>query len=152
MEEKSGAETGIIPFQEYDDPDFGIAYFEDNLDEFMDLIREENAADDPLLNFNPEIYDFDNLNADDDVLLMNTDCSAADEIQNDDVGEREKEEATSEKRKKSDKSTTLMSERRRRRRMKEKLYTLRSLVPNITKVLFIYVVISCHVLFRISTA
>lgn len=89
-----------------------------------------------------KLYDFDNLNDDGgggDALLMNPDRSVADEIQNDDVGERDKEEssaATSEKRKKSDRSTTLMSERRRRRRMKEKLYTLRSLVPNITKVLF----------------
>ena len=35
---------------------------------------------------------------------------------------------------KRDRSKTLVSERRRRSRMKEKLYELRSLVPNITKV------------------
>ncbi|KAI3417283.1 uncharacterized protein J3R85_014553 [Psidium guajava] len=41
--------------------------------------------------------------------------------------------ATSTKGTKTDRSRTLISERRRRGRMKEKLYALRSLVPNITK-------------------
>lgn len=42
------------------------------------------------------------------------------------------------KRKVGDRSRTLVSERRRRGRMKEKLYALRALVPNITKVYMLY--------------
>lgn len=42
--------------------------------------------------------------------------------------------STPSKKTKVDRSKTLVSERRRRGRMKEKLYALRALVPNITKV------------------
>lgn len=50
---------------------------------------------------------------------------------------------TTTKKTKKDRSRTLISERRRRGRMKEKLYALRSLVPNITKVCIpIYVILT----------
>ena len=47
--------------------------------------------------------------------------------------------ATATKKAKVDRSRTLIIEQRRRGRMKEKLYALRSLVPNITKVSYISV-------------
>ncbi|XP_057781865.1 transcription factor FER-LIKE IRON DEFICIENCY-INDUCED TRANSCRIPTION FACTOR-like [Salvia miltiorrhiza] len=149
MEERCGEETIPIPIpipiqEQYANPDFEMAYFNENLDHFLDLFCKENAADDPILN---EIYDFDTLN--DDVALtssplpdfhssmpnhlQNDDVQDEDEVEDEDEDEDESSATTSEKTKKSDRSTTLMSERRRRRRMKEKLYTLRSLVPNITK-------------------
>lgn len=121
MAERGGEETSIE--EQYANPGFEIAYFSD---QFMDLCRKSD--DDPILNFTSEIYDFDCLN--DDVALMNP-VAEFNSPQNDVV---EEEESSPEKRKKSDRSTTLISERRRRRRMKEKLYALRSLVPNITKV------------------
>ncbi|XP_020420969.1 transcription factor FER-LIKE IRON DEFICIENCY-INDUCED TRANSCRIPTION FACTOR isoform X2 [Prunus persica] len=48
-------------------------------------------------------------------------------------GEDSSGTTTTNKRQKVDRSRTLVSERRRRGRMKERLYALRSLVPNITK-------------------
>lgn len=133
MEERGGEETGIIPFQEYANLDFGIADFDD---EFMDLM---NGGDDPFMS---QIFDdLDHLNDDVGLMKLVAGISTTPEVQNDDVREEDEEEESSEttskkekKNKKSDRATTLMSERRRRRRMKEKLYALRSLVPNITKV------------------
>ncbi|KAK4408457.1 Transcription factor FER-LIKE IRON DEFICIENCY-INDUCED TRANSCRIPTION FACTOR [Sesamum angolense] len=181
MERLTGEETGINPFQEYatTTPDFGLIDFMDsetNLDQFIDLIREDNAADDPIANFSSQPLDrdqfsigggclvnvdqlfppahdqlFDDLDvAINHVVNISTppDCSALDNVEKRDddedhdvVDDEEESSATTantsmEKQRKSskaDRSRTLISERRRRGRMKEKLYALRSLVPNITK-------------------
>lgn len=167
-----GEETGITPFQEFPSSNFGILDLMDdetNLDQLIDLIREENESN-PILNFTSQIFDFDNQNRDsgclaekqlfslendqlfefNDDVSMNTvggisrDCSTENEFPNDVVEEEREEEESSattseKKQKKIDRSRTLISERRRRGRMKEKLYALRSLVPNITKVcLFVF--------------
>ncbi|KAK6936110.1 Myc-type, basic helix-loop-helix (bHLH) domain [Dillenia turbinata] len=55
------------------------------------------------------------------------------EEEEDDDDEDSSGTTTSRKRAKVDRSKTLISERKRRGRMKEKLYALRSMVPNITK-------------------
>ncbi|KAK4441222.1 Transcription factor FER-LIKE IRON DEFICIENCY-INDUCED TRANSCRIPTION FACTOR [Sesamum alatum] len=173
MERPTGEETGINPFQEYaSTADFGLIDFMDNetnLDQFIDLIRGDNIAADPILNFSSETLDRDQLSirggclADDqlfpaahdqlfdlDVAINHVvnisttpDCSALDVEKRDDedIDEEDESSATTantsmEKQRKSskgDRSRTLISERRRRGRMKEKLYALRSLVPNITK-------------------
>ncbi|KAL0460626.1 UNVERIFIED_CONTAM: Transcription factor FER-LIKE IRON DEFICIENCY-INDUCED TRANSCRIPTION FACTOR [Sesamum latifolium] len=183
MERLTGEETGINPFQEYaitTTPDFGLIDFMDsetNLDQFIDLIRGDNAADDPIANFSSQPLDcdqfsigggclanvgqlfppahdqlFDDLDvAINHVVNISTppDCSALDHVEkrdddeDHDVVDDEEEESSEttantsmEKQRKSskaDRSRTLISERRRRGRMKEKLYALRSLVPNITK-------------------
>lgn len=57
-----------------------------------------------------------------------------DEDEDDTSVENSSVTTTTTKNPKTDRSRTLISERRRRGRMKEKLYALRSLVPNITKV------------------
>lgn len=71
------------------------------------------------------------------VLQLATD---ADEEENDNHEESSTTTTTTPptKRKGGDRSRTLVSERRRRGRMKEKLYALRALVPNITKVYMLY--------------
>lgn len=190
MERLTGEETGINPFQEYaitTTADFGLIDFMDsetNLDQFIDLIRGDNAADDPIANFTSQPLDrdqfsclanvdqlfppahdqlFDDLDvAINHVVNISTppDCSALDQVEKRDddedhdvVDEEEESSATTantsvEKQRKSsktDRSRTLISERRRRGRMKEKLYALRSLVPNITKVSVLYVCVLVRV-------
>ncbi|XP_030959272.1 transcription factor FER-LIKE IRON DEFICIENCY-INDUCED TRANSCRIPTION FACTOR [Quercus lobata] len=130
---------------------------ETNFHHCINLIRGSN---DPVVNFdtdlingcfvdnqfgpNPvDMYDFNGTTMmTDPNTMFNTLGSFGDDVQDgDEDNDREDSSATTTttttttptKRAKGDRSRTLISERRRRGKMKEKLYALRSLVPNITK-------------------
>ncbi|KAJ4971539.1 hypothetical protein NE237_004638 [Protea cynaroides] len=134
---------------------------ESNYDHLIDIIRGGNAEE-PITNFNPnydggefmfnggfvdnqnvssmppgEIFDFNsNLNCSSFNSLppfSGDDELREDENDNDDEDHSSGTTTTQTKNGTVDRSRTLISERRRRGRMKEKLYALRSLVPNITK-------------------
>lgn len=66
--------------------------------------------------------------------VMNKGGDQEEEEDEDNDGDDSSGTTRSTRKTKPDRSKTLISERRRRGRMKEKLYALRSLVPNITKV------------------
>ncbi|KAL2454753.1 Transcription factor FER-LIKE IRON DEFICIENCY-INDUCED TRANSCRIPTION FACTOR [Abeliophyllum distichum] len=138
-------------------PDFGLIDFLDeaNFQQFIEHIRGEN--EDPIVNFSQnfdydqhiagffsenqfapapvELFDFDiatNPNPDCVIDSFPQDTKTTVEEENDD-DESSATTTTTKRTTKVDRSRTLISERRRRGRMKEKLYALRSLVPNITK-------------------
>ena len=143
--------------------DYGIHDFinEPNFEQFIELIRGESA--DSIAKFCPN-YDCEQMNGCldgnqfgpdvGDLFEFNPACAAAsnpdsvvDSLPSIDGETKGGEEdidgeedssgdttTTPTKKTKVDRSRTLISERRRRVRMKEKLYALRSLVPNITKV------------------
>ncbi|CAI9785913.1 unnamed protein product [Fraxinus pennsylvanica] len=144
-----------FPFQNA--TDFGLIDFLDeaSFNQFIELIRREN--EDPFMNFSQN-YDYDPHKAgclaenqfapapvelfDFDIeTYSNLDCAIGSFPQDTKAVEEENDEEESsattttptKKSTKLDRSRTLISERRRRCRMKEKLYALRSLVPNITK-------------------
>ncbi|GMY15934.1 transcription factor FER-LIKE IRON DEFICIENCY-INDUCED TRANSCRIPTION FACTOR [Fagus crenata] len=141
--------------------DYELHHFidETNFHHCIDLIRGE--IEDPVVNFdthdlingcfvdnqfgpNPgDMYDFNAANmVSDPNTMFDTLASFGEDVKDgeEDI-DREDSSATTTttttttptKRAKGDRSRTLISERRRRGRMKEKLYALRSLVPNITK-------------------
>ncbi|KAL5565822.1 hypothetical protein UlMin_028986 [Ulmus minor] len=128
-----------------------------NFDQFIDLIRGEN--EDPIANFNcddlvnggfvdnqqfmsvptPNVspFGFDGGDPNSNLLVLPSFDEEEMVMLGDEEYDREDSSGTTTtttgKRGKADRSRTLISERRRRGRMKEKLYALRSLVPNITK-------------------
>ncbi|KAJ9178046.1 hypothetical protein P3X46_009964 [Hevea brasiliensis] len=140
--------------------DFELHDFIDeaNFDQFIDLIRGDNedhqitaGFDSELINGllvdnqfgNPtqeDVFDFSAMVPDQNfipnITLPNFEADMK-EIEEDNDGEEDSSgtitTTTTTRKTKTDRSRTLISERRRRGRMKEKLYALRSLVPNITK-------------------
>ncbi|XWS74002.1 hypothetical protein CRYUN_Cryun02cG0178100 [Craigia yunnanensis] len=130
-----------------------------NLDQFIDLIRGEN--EDAVAGFDYDLingcfvdkrisstpgdafgFDATSTMVPDPNYILNALPSFDGEAMEDREEDNDEEEnssgtttttATATKKEKVDWSRTLISERRRRGRMKEKLYALRSLVPNITK-------------------
>nr|DAD48799.1 TPA_asm: hypothetical protein HUJ06_018736 [Nelumbo nucifera] len=137
---------------------------DDNFEQFISLIRGENA--DPITAFNSNydaelVFDHGLLVESQscpttlgDTFAFNSTCNSEPnsifmplppfsgdvegrDDENDGDGDDDSTAATtttkSENKTKGDRSRTLVSEGRRRSRMKEKLYALRSLVPNITK-------------------
>ncbi|KAL3849546.1 hypothetical protein ACJIZ3_011428 [Penstemon smallii] len=137
----------------YSSDHFGMIDFMDeaNIDQFIDLIRGENEAYiNPIANFNSnQGFDYDNdqlFSSVPQVELLDFDTNwclptefskeAEEEIEEESLATTCINNGVSKKKvdgKKVDRSKTLVSEQKRRGRMKEKLYALRALVPNITK-------------------
>ncbi|KAK2643466.1 hypothetical protein Ddye_025229 [Dipteronia dyeriana] len=127
--------------------DFELHDFIDspNFDQFADLIQEENVNDDLTGSMDYDLingFSVDNQFGFDDTMVsdLNIVFNSLSSTLNGNMKERKEEEdqedssdTTTKRTKKTDRSRTLISERRRRGHMKEKLYALRALVPNITK-------------------
>ncbi|XP_019187214.1 PREDICTED: transcription factor FER-LIKE IRON DEFICIENCY-INDUCED TRANSCRIPTION FACTOR [Ipomoea nil] len=143
-----------VNFPQGNDRDLGLIDFmdEENLEQFIDLIRGENEEPMGAMFFQQESYGCENISgylADDgqglfeydnvgSYMLSSANVSGDDVVNilptgENDAGEVSSETTPEKKGTKADRSKTLVCERKRRGRMKEMLYSLRSLVPNITK-------------------
>ncbi|KAJ0020093.1 hypothetical protein Pint_32050 [Pistacia integerrima] len=102
------------------------------------FVNESTAAED-IFDFNGTtamVSDLSNFVMNSATSSLNKDMNEGDEEEDnyaDDSSGTTRTATTPSRKTKTDRSRTLISERRRRGRMKEKLYALRALVPNITK-------------------
>ncbi|KAF5197576.1 Transcription factor fer-like iron deficiency-induced transcription factor [Thalictrum thalictroides] len=156
--QNQGFENSVV--QEVND--FALHDFinDSNFDQFIDLIRGENVI--PMINYVPnyddghdelmfggEIIDsqffppapenvFNSSPPEPNLFLSSLPAFSGDIDIGDGDNDNDEDDSSANttapsKAARGDRSRTLVSERRRRSRMKEKLYALRSLVPNITK-------------------
>lgn len=143
------------PMEQIDDYSLVDFMNEANFDQFIARIRDENA--DPIVNFCPNYLDCEHINGcsfdnqfnpattfSDPTSLLNSFSCELKEWEEENSPEKSSATitttttTTTKRSKKGDRSRIIISERRRRGRMKEKLYALRALVPNITKVKWIF--------------
>lgn len=132
MEEVSS--NSLMDINDFDFPDFFDVH---KFDQFQ--IQEENqeltgVLDYELINEYSVGNQFDSSDIDIDTILKSLSEDNKERVEDEDKGQNDSSDTTGSKKTKTDRSRTLISERRRRGRMKEKLYELRALVPNITKV------------------
>ncbi|XP_010557357.1 PREDICTED: transcription factor FER-LIKE IRON DEFICIENCY-INDUCED TRANSCRIPTION FACTOR-like [Tarenaya hassleriana] len=147
----------VNPLSNINDIELHDILFDPNFDQFINLVRGDQPVDNPVPGFDlgsvnscfidetqfglrpadelfDELPDFDSHVAESFHSFEGESAKAGDDDYNDcDDSSATTTNLNSGRKTKTDRSRTLISERRRRGRMKEKLYALRSLVPNITK-------------------
>jgi len=114
--------------QEFDDFMFSDASFDNNVFDSGVGLPLEAVANSPGLN-----------------MILDGDAPSCEEEKDHEQNCGEGNSSRTMTKPKRDRSKTIVSERRRRSRMKEKLFELRSLVPNITKVSFFILSNTCAI-------